>query len=87
MTEFLEELKCAVLNGAGEHISFKGFKGVVGNKQKNMLHSDVKTTSENGALVNWGRLNNGENWAVDLKAGKLFLDMGVIPYCRKYLFE
>ncbi|MBT7649966.1 MAG: hypothetical protein HN553_03210, partial [Opitutae bacterium] len=63
------------LDGAGEHIITKGFKGIVADKSRT-LSFWIKTTNANGALVNWGANGDGANWMVSLNNGSLHLDIG-----------
>ena len=63
------------LDGSGESIVTKGFKGIVGDNPRT-LSMWVKTSSANGALVNWGGAGNGGNWSVSLNNGKPRLDLG-----------
>ncbi|MBT7650562.1 MAG: hypothetical protein HN553_06280, partial [Opitutae bacterium] len=63
------------MNGAGEHISVKGFKGIVGDKPRTIAFW-VKTSTPNGAIINWGEDENGANWAVSILNGSIHLNMG-----------
>ena len=63
------------MGGTGEHINFKGFKGVVGGKQRTVSFW-IKTSSLSGSLVNWGNDGYGSNWEFSLKNGSLHLDIG-----------
>jgi hypothetical protein len=63
------------MNGAGEHISVKGFKGVVGDKPRTIAFW-LKTSTPNGAIINWGEDEKGANWSVSISNGSIHLNMG-----------
>jgi hypothetical protein len=62
------------LNGSGEHVSVKGFKGIGAGKQRSLaLWLKVPPSTTGGSLVSWGGSGNGANWDFMIENGRLKL--------------